>query len=184
MKLTTRDKTEPVTTIVQQDVLPGKDAAFETWSKAIRMACRTYAGYLGSEIIKPVGEGGTYITIFRFDSYANLEIWMQSEERQKHLSSTADFCAAPPRISQYRSLEFMFPVDAGGKPPSRERMAVVTYLGLIAPVYFVPGLVREYVTTQPLVATMLSLAVITPTMVYAIMPVLTRLFRPFLNRSA
>lgn len=182
MKITTRDKTEPVTTIVQQYVLPGKDEAFEAWSKAIRMACRTYKGYLGSEMIKPLEEGGTYTTIFRFDSYANLEIWMESKERQEHLARTSDFCAAPPQINQYQSLEFMFPTDTSGKPPSKKRMAAITYLGLIAPVYFVPGLVREHVTTQPLIATLLSLAVITPTMVYAVMPLLTRVFRPFLQR--
>lgn len=183
MKLTTRDQTDPVTTIVQHHVLPGKDAVFERWSKAIRTACRTYEGYLGSEMIKPVDAGGSYVTIFRFDSYANLEHWMQSNERQTHLDKAHEFCAGPPEISQYQSLEFMFPLGAAsGKPPSRERMAFVTYLGLIAPVYFVPSLVREYVTTHPFLATLLSLAVITPTMVWVIMPILTRLFRPFLHR--
>lgn len=182
MRVTNRDKTEPVTTIVEHSVISGGEALFEDWSRRIREACRGYPGYLGTEVIRPEDEGGTYISIFRFDSYANLDAWMHAPERLTLLEGAKTFCAAPPRISRYRSLEFMFPVREGDKPPSREKMAFVTFLGLIAPVYFVPGIVTTYVTKQPFLATLASLAIITPSMVYLIMPLLTRLFRPWLRR--
>lgn len=187
MRLTDKKGTSPVTTIVQHSILPGKMAAFEEWSLRIRTACRTYEGYLGSEIIKPVeppqdSEHCTVISIFRFDNYAHLDAWMQSDTRQSLLEETGSFCAGAPVVNQYESLEYLFPLDAAGKPPSREKMAFVTFLGLIAPVYFIPKLVIAHVTQAPLLITVTSLAIITPLMVYAIMPVLTRLFRPWLNR--
>jgi antibiotic biosynthesis monooxygenase (ABM) superfamily enzyme len=183
MKITDKKGTSPVTTIVRHAILPDRMEAFEAWSTRIRTACRTYKGYLGAEIIKPVdSEGGTVTSIFRFDCYANLETWMQSEERLALLEETSDFCADPMEISQYESLEYMFPLDTAGKPPSREKMAAVTFLGLIAPVYFIPKLVIAYITQVPVLVTVTSLAIITPLMVYAIMPILTRIARPWLNR--
>lgn len=187
MKITDEKNTSPVTTIVHHPIRSGKMDAFEKWSLRIRTACRTYQGYLGSEIIKPVdppapGEDCTVISIFRFDCYAHLDIWMQSDERQQLLEETDSFCAGPPKISQYESLEYMFPLSAAtGKPPSREKMAFVTFLGLIAPVYFIPKLVIAYITQVPILITVASLSIITPMMVYAIMPILTRLFRPWLR---
>ncbi|WP_286829728.1 MULTISPECIES: antibiotic biosynthesis monooxygenase [Kordiimonas] len=174
--------TGTVTTIVQHHVKLGSEKLFEAWSADIRAACRTFPGYLGTEVIRPEDEEGIFISIFRFDSYGNLEAWMKSDLRQALLKDAEAFCAAPPRISRYRSLEFMFPPGDGGKPPSREKMAVVTFLGLIAPVYLVPGFVEAYITTQPLLATLASLAIITPSMVYIIMPILIRLFRPWLRK--
>lgn len=183
MRLTDKDHTDPVTTIAEHSVVAGGNAQFEAWSKRIREACRTYPGYLGTEIIKPdTDDGGIYISIFRFDSYAHREAWMHSDERQELLKDAEAFCAAPPKISRYRSLEFMFPVDKKtGKAPSREKMACVTFLGLITPVYYVPQFVRAYVTEHALLATIVSLGIITPSMVYIIMPILTRLFRRWLK---
>jgi len=183
MRITKKEKTAPVTTIVEHSVIPGGEALFEDWARRIREACGQYPGYLGTDVIRPEDDGSTFICIFRFESYAHLDAWMHAPERQKLLEGAKTFCAVPPRISRYRSLEFMFPVDAKtGKPPSREKMAVVTFLGLIAPVYFVPGFVKAYVTDQPLLATLASLTIITPSMVYLIMPLLTRLFRPWFRK--
>lgn len=173
-----------VTTIVEHHILPGMDATFEQWSKRIREACRSFPGFMATEVIRPVKPGGHYVTIFRFDSYANLEVWMRSDMRQTLLAETGDFSASPPQVSQYHSLEYLFPVSAAtGRPPSREKMMLVTYLGLIAPVYLVPPLVRAHIVADGILVTLCSLAVITPLMVYAIMPLLTRLFRPWLNRE-
>lgn len=183
MKITDKKGTSPVTTIVRHAILPGKMDVFEAWSTRIRTACRTYTGYLGAEIIKPVdGEGTTVTSIFRFNCYANLETWMQSEERLALLEETSDFCAGPMEISQYESLEYMFPLGTSGKPPSREKMAVVTFIGLIAPVFYIPKLVIAYIIQEPILVTVTSLTIITPLMVYAIMPILTRIARPWLNR--
>lgn len=187
MKLTDKTGTSPVTTIVHHYILPGKMATFEEWSLRIRTACRTYDGYLGSEIIKPVDlpkedEQCTIISIFRFDTYAHLDSWMQSDERHRLLEEADSFCAGAPEVNQYESLEYMFPLVAGGKPPSREKMAFVTFLGLIAPVFFIPKLVLAHITPVPILVTVTSLLIITPLMVYGIMPILTRLFRPWLHR--
>lgn len=184
MKITDRQKTEPVTTIVQHEILEGREADFEAWSEKIRSACRKYDGYLGTEVIKPVeGDKNNYVCIFRFDSFNNLEVWMDSAERKTIVAEAGEFSARGPHYHQYQSLEFLFTGEgAGAKPPSREKMAFVTYLGLIPPVYFIPPLITEYVTGNAFLGTLASLGIITPMMVYMIMPILTKIAAKWLYR--
>ena len=176
-----------VTTVVRHHIKPGKMETFEAWSKRIREASKSFDGFVGSELIRPVdppkaGEHCSATHIFRFASVDQLEVWMTSSERRQLLTETSSFCAAAPEYSRFESLEFMFPMSDTGKPPSREKMALVTFTGLIAPVYFIPPLIAEHVTSEPLFVTLASLAVIVPTMVYAIMPLLTKLVKPWLHR--
>lgn len=176
MKLTDKQKTQPVTTLVRHEIVNGREADFEAWSDKIRTACRSYEGYLGTEVIKPVdGADNCFVSIFRFDSFANLDRWMKSDERTRIVAEADKFSAAGPDYSQYHSLEYLFTDAQRQKAPSREKMALVTYLGLIPPVYFIPPLVVDHASPAPLVVTMISLAIITPLMVYAIMPILTKI---------
>ena len=46
---------QPLTMIVRHRVQPGKEAQFDQWSKDIRAAAESFAGFLGTEIIRPVG---------------------------------------------------------------------------------------------------------------------------------
>lgn len=176
-----------VTTVVRHHIRPGEMATFETWSKRIRDASKGFDGFVGSELIRPVdppeaGEHCTATHIFRFASVDQLEGWMTSDVRHQLLSETSSFCAAAPEYSRFESLEYMFPVSAAGSPPSRPKMALVTFVGLIAPVYFIPPLIAEHVTSQPFLVTLASLTVIVPLMVYGIMPLLTKLVKPWLHR--
>ena len=180
------EQNQAVTTVVRHHIKPGRMETFEAWSKRIREASKSFDGFVGSELIRPVdppkaGEHCTATHIFRFASVDQLEVWMTSEKRQRLLSETNTFCAAAPEYNRFESLEFMFPMSDAGRPPSRPKMALVTFTGLIAPVYFIPPLIAEHVTSQPLLVTLTSLAVIVPTMVYAIMPALTKLVKPWLH---
>jgi len=178
-----RQKTEPVTTMVQHEIIEGQEAKFENWSERIQAACTEFKGYLGTEVIKPVSSTtNQYISIFRFDSFDNLEIWMASDTRDKLIKEIKAFSKRSPEYGQYHSLEFMFPSETQGqKPPSREKMAVVTYLGLVPPVFFIPPLISRYITEDPFVGTLASLGIITPMMVYLIMPLLTKIAAPWLR---
>ncbi len=71
-------------------------------------------------------------------------------------------------------------------PPPRHKMAVLTFLGLIAPVYFIPSAVAATLRVSHLAVVILSLALIVPLMTYVIMPTLTRVFASWLGtqRSA
>jgi len=58
--------------------------------------------------------------------------------------------------------------------PPRHKMAALTFLGLVAPVYFIPPVFRAILPGHRLLGVLLSVASIVLLMTYAIMPALTR----------
>lgn len=56
--------------------------------------------------------------------------------------------------------------------PSRHKMAALTFLGLLAPVYFIPPVFAAVLPGHRLIAVILSVANIVVLMTYAIMPAL------------
>lgn len=64
--------------------------------------------------------------------------------------------------------------------PPRHKLAVLTFLGLLAPVYFIPPALAAVFPRHPFVVLVLAVASIVALMTYLIMPGLTRLFAAWL----
>lgn len=76
----------PVTVVVSQHVLPGHEAAYEHWQTGITGAARRFAGFLDSELFRPVpGVQEAWVVVFRFASSETLEAWLESSERRAWL---------------------------------------------------------------------------------------------------
>lgn len=67
------------------------------------------------------------------------------------------------------------------RPLPRHKMAVLTFIGLLPPVYVIPQLLSSLFPDQLLVVTIIAVGVIVILMNYAIMPVLKRLFGRWLD---
>lgn len=59
--------------------------------------------------------------------------------------------------------------------PKRYKLALLTFVGLLAPVYFVPPVLTESITGPRVLAVSVAVAVIVVLMTYVIMPLLKRL---------
>ena len=59
-------------------------------------------------------------------------------------------------------------------PHPRHKMAALTFVGLLAPVYFIPPIFEAALPGHRLIGVVLSVASIVLLMTYAIMPALTR----------
>ena len=59
--------------------------------------------------------------------------------------------------------------------PKRHKLALLTFVGLLAPVYFVPPVLTASISGPRLLAVSAAVAVIVVLMTYVIMPVLKRL---------
>lgn len=64
--------------------------------------------------------------------------------------------------------------------PSRHKMALLTFLALLGPVYLIPDALSHVFPGQKLLVTILAVGSIVALMVYLIMPVLTSVFRRWL----
>ena len=68
-------------------------------------------------------------------------------------------------------------------PLPRHKMAALTFIGLLAPVYFIPQLLSRILPGQKLILTILAVSIIVALMNYAIMPMLRWIFRGWLKSS-
>ncbi len=65
--------------------------------------------------------------------------------------------------------------------PPRYKRALLTFLGLLAPVYFIPPALTAQLPGRPFAVVVLAVASIVIVMTYLIMPALQRMFAPWLR---
>jgi len=67
------------------------------------------------------------------------------------------------------------------KPLPKHKMALLTFIGLLVPVYFIPGFLIRILPNNSLLVSVIAVGVIVPLMSYLIMPLLTYLFGRWLE---
>ncbi len=172
-----------VTVVVRRTIRPGATAAFEDWMQGINEASSRFEGHLGVEVIRPApGEGQDWVIVFRFDSEEHLAAWDASPERAEWLEKV-DPMTVSSSIERVTGLEFWFtlPGHAATRPPPPWKMAVVTLIGLYPLVLWVsPVLNRAFGFLPPPLMTLTSVGIVVAMMTWAVMPIVIRVFRPWL----
>ena len=177
------DADGPVTTTVTRRIKPGHEAAYEGFLAGISGAARAFPGYLGVEVFRPApGQGGEYRTVYRFDSAAHLQGWLDSPERAAWLQRAEPHVAGPMRTQVLTGLESWFALTTQpGTPPPPYKMAIVTWVTIFPLITLVVVAIAPLLGSLPLV---LRLAVTTgvtvPLMTWVVMPRMTRLLHRWL----
>jgi antibiotic biosynthesis monooxygenase (ABM) superfamily enzyme len=83
------------TVIIGQRVRPGSEVEYEAWQKNLNAAASKYAGFLGAEVNPPTAVQPDWVTVYRFDSVAHVQAWINSATRQKHLAAGSPFFDGP-----------------------------------------------------------------------------------------
>ncbi|MGW2201984.1 antibiotic biosynthesis monooxygenase [Streptomyces sp. NPDC001774] len=83
------------TVIIGRRVRPGMQRAYERWQEGVNTAAARYAGYLGAEVSPPTGLQPDWVIVYRFDSVAHLQAWMNSATRQSLLDSGERYFDGP-----------------------------------------------------------------------------------------
>ncbi|MGW4896717.1 antibiotic biosynthesis monooxygenase [Kitasatospora sp. NPDC004240] len=73
------------TAILGLKVRPGLEREYEAWQEAVNAAAADYAGYLGAEVSPPTPRQPDWLVVYRFDSIAHLQAWINSATRQNLL---------------------------------------------------------------------------------------------------
>ena len=66
--------------------------------------------------------------------------------------------------------------------PKRHKMALLTFLGLLAPVYVIPPALRSVLNDHQALAVMISVGLMVGLMSYFIMPLMNRIAGDWLHR--
>jgi antibiotic biosynthesis monooxygenase (ABM) superfamily enzyme len=103
------------TVLIGQRVRAGMEDAFDKWQRDVNCAAGDYRGFLGAEITRPTDPRGEWNVVYRFDSVAHVQNWLNSSTRQRYLEQGSKFLDGPATQQ----------VVAGGSQPSDALVTVV-----------------------------------------------------------
>jgi antibiotic biosynthesis monooxygenase (ABM) superfamily enzyme len=171
---------EQVTVVLSRFVRTTNCQAFEAVLTELIAAAQTYVRASAEILRGPVAPSGRlYHVVYRFTDEGALRTWQESEERRT-LAARAEALASSLGSRRLTGLEAWFDVPAQS-PPSRHRMALLTWIGIWPLVSLVLFLLAPVLTGYPfLVRTALTSAVLVLVMTYAVMPLLARVASPWL----
>ena len=92
----TRKSTDTAATvIIGQRVKAGREQEFEAWQHDMNLEASKYPGFLGAEVNPPTAVQGDWVVVYRFDSIAHVQAWINSATRQTRLEGGAGLFDGP-----------------------------------------------------------------------------------------
>lgn len=199
----------PITVAIERRIDPSRTVEATSWMQAGTDLAAGFPGFLGSGWVRAGEASDLWYMLYRFRDIPTLEGWEDSPQRSWWLDSGRAF-ASEVRVERRTGIEGWFdapfathveprhpdrpsspatgpvqqPIPA---PPPRWKQAVTIWLGffptnLLASwlLGFVPGFTEWPLILRVLLATLM----LTPVMTYAVLPWVTRMLRPWLQRGA
>jgi antibiotic biosynthesis monooxygenase (ABM) superfamily enzyme len=189
----------PVTVIVKRIAKKDKIKEFEEWLSGISKEVSRQEGSMGIDIIKPTPNISNkskpeYVIIFRFNTYENLDKWEKSLIRHEWLQKGRKLAESDYDVQKMTGLEFWFTPYFNDEsspmiplqPPPRYKMVIVTIpvisillLTLVPQIHFL----TEMLSIPFPIRLVIALTITVLLMTYVIMPLLTKLLKPWLFKT-
>jgi antibiotic biosynthesis monooxygenase (ABM) superfamily enzyme len=83
------------TVIIGQKVRPGSERDFEAWQHEMNREASKYPGFIGAEINPPTAVQAEWVVVYRFDSVAHVQAWINSATRQERLAEGQQYFDGP-----------------------------------------------------------------------------------------
>jgi uncharacterized protein len=159
---------------------------------------KKFEGHIGVNIIRPTDPSyPEYIVIFRFNTYENLTKWERSQIRKDWLAKGKEVVESELMVQKQRGVEVRFAPHSGTRninadkaraamlPPPRYKMAILMTGIIFILLNIVVPQIRQLTMGLPiLLGTFVGVAIIVLLMNYVIMPPLTKLLRPWLDKKS
>jgi antibiotic biosynthesis monooxygenase (ABM) superfamily enzyme len=176
---------EPVTVAVTRIVKAGCEEEFERALHDFVQASLHLPGQLGVHILRPAPGSGSreYGILRRFDSAEARDAFYRLPLFEEWKGRVAELIEGEPRYEHLSGLEtwFTLPGQRAIVPPPRWKMALVTLVA-VYPLSMVLGItVGNWIRSWPmLLSSLIFNAMIVTGLTWFLMPLLTRLFKPWL----
>lgn len=182
-------KLQPVTVSIARTVRPGFHRQFAAWALAGQELAREWPGYLGSGWVRNNIDSDEWHVMYRFSDAQALGAWDNSLERKWWIDSSGGLMENT-RVEHRTGIEGWF--DQPGDVtitvpetvvPPRWKQAVGIFLPFFPLSLLSNILLRPVTEGWPLVlAVLLNICILTPVMTYFLLPLSTRLLRPWLQQ--
>jgi antibiotic biosynthesis monooxygenase (ABM) superfamily enzyme len=162
---------------------PGREEAIAEWAHRIVTTARAYEGSLAATVIGTPNTG-EYRVFHHFQGARSLQSWLESPERQRLLAEAESMLETTPTRQLVTGLEAWFHLPSQGRtmlPPSRWKMWLTSVLAIYPLILAFQAWLAPRMIHWPLAlrAAVLPLVILT-LMTYAVMPVVTRILKPWL----
>jgi antibiotic biosynthesis monooxygenase (ABM) superfamily enzyme len=169
---------DAVTVVVAHAVDPAQEEAFVAWQERVTDIERTFPGFRGSELFRPVpGVQDQWTIMYRFDTDAHVTAWINSPERQQLLDEGEQFQDFKLRRvgSPFGSWFSPTPGSGDGGGPAHWKTAISVLIGLYPTVVLLTLCISHIWKSAALwesilLGNIVSVALLT----WVVMPVITR----------
>lgn len=180
-----RTAPEPVTVVFSQHIAPANRTEFAKRHDDVNDRLRAFPGFLGSELLQPVeGVQDEHVIVASFASRADLDRWLESDERSDWLSLTEHLVDGDRTVNVVGGFGGWFPAQPSRpQGPKKWKQSIAVFIALF-PTSLVITLVRgEMAPSMNLVlgvfvSNVLGILALT----YVLMPWVTRWLRNWLTR--
>lgn len=95
--MTARELTDNAATVViGQTVKPEYSDDFLVWQDEMNRVASTFPGFVAAEVTPPTAAQPDWVVVYRFDSVANLQAWINSVARQDRLVAGCEYLEGNP----------------------------------------------------------------------------------------
>lgn len=92
---TTEATDTTATVIIGQRIRPGQEQAFEAWQLNMNSEAAKYPGFIAAEINRPSAVQSDWVNVYRFNSIAHVQAWLNSATRQELLLEAEQYFDGP-----------------------------------------------------------------------------------------
>ena len=173
----------PVTVVMSQRVPAERAEQFAAAHRRVLAELAKFPGFLRSELFPPVdGVTDEHTIVFAFDSREHLDAWLESEERRAWLAHVAPLITGDRRMNVIGGFAGWFPATGSPQPP-KWKQALAVLLALFPVALALTALRQVLLPDLPLVpSVLLSNALGVAALTWVLMPAVTRLLGPWLQR--
>ena len=181
-----------VTVSISRWVDPNRIDEATGWVQAGMDLAHQYPGFLGSGWVRASEDSGHWHMLYKFSSAAKLSVWENSIDRSEWLHAGRDL-VLDVREEKRTGIEGWFDAPRDAEPgttvlpPPRWKQAVSIWLGFfplnLAFTFLVTTFVPGWSDLWIVVKVLLTTFTLTPLMAYLVLPWITRMLRPWLQRQ-
>jgi len=178
--MTKQYENDIATSVILHDVRLEHHVDYERWLLDAIAAHQRFAGYLGTDIIRPVESGSRYVIILRFVDKETAHAWLLSPVRQALLKVAEPWLAGDDRFHVHHDAEFWFTPPSGRRQPKRWKQWMLSALAVFPLTVLLPPPIRTAAAwiapgLPGLAVAAVTALVISGLMVYLLMPFLIRM---------
>lgn len=174
----------PVTVVVRRRVKPGNEVAFESAMREFISFALAFPGNRGIHVLRPAPDGSReYTVVDRFADTRSRQAFKETPKYRALMQRLRELCEGDPYIEEQAGLGgwFTLPGEPRASVPSKLKMGVVTFLGVLPLTAALPPLFAWLLPSwHAQLANVLVTALVVTLLTWPIMPLLTRVFGPWL----